>query len=75
MTVSYVFTSKRNQGNPEALRKFYAQVKSNSKLTLWKLSKKITEGSTTMNDTDVLADPTKMLHRHLSYGEIVRFGY
>ena len=37
----------------------------------------ITEGSTTVSDTDVLAvlnDLTKILKRHLDNGEIVRFG-
>jgi hypothetical protein len=47
MTVSFVLTSQGNPGNPEALRKFYAQAKSNGELTLRKLSKKIAESSTT----------------------------
>jgi predicted histone-like DNA-binding protein len=41
------------------------------------LSKEIAEGSTTVSDSDVLAvlnDLTKVLRRHLSNGEIVRFG-
>jgi predicted histone-like DNA-binding protein len=77
MAVSYVITPKGNPGNPEAPKKFYAQAKSCGELTLRKLSKEIAEGSTTVSDTDVLAvlnDLTKILHRHLSNGEIVRFG-
>jgi predicted histone-like DNA-binding protein len=77
MAVSYVLTSKGNPGNPEAPKKFYAQAKSSGELTLRKLSKEITESSTTVSDTDVLAvlnDLTKVLRRHLSNGEIVRFG-
>ena len=41
------------------------------------MSKEISEGSTTVSDTDVLAvlnDLTKVLRRHLEEGEIVRFG-
>jgi hypothetical protein len=74
MIVSSVLTPKGNPGNPEAPRKFFAQAKSNGELTLRKLSKKIAESSITVSDTDVLADPTKMLHRHLSYNKIVYFG-
>jgi predicted histone-like DNA-binding protein len=77
MAVSYVITPKGNPGNLEAPKKFYAQAKSNGELTLRKLSKEIAEGSTTVSDTDVLAvlnDLTKVLRRHLSNGEIVRFG-
>ncbi|GAB6394507.1 MAG: DsbA family protein/putative histone-like DNA-binding protein [Bacteroidales bacterium] len=58
-------------------KKFYAQAKSREEFTLRKLSKEITEGSTTVSDSDVLAvlnDLTKVLKRHLSNGEIVRFG-
>jgi predicted histone-like DNA-binding protein len=77
MAVSYVLTQKGNPGNPEAPKKFYAQAKARSELTLRKLSKEIAEGSTTVSDTDVLAvlnDLTKILKRHLDNGEIVRFG-
>jgi predicted histone-like DNA-binding protein len=41
------------------------------------LGKEISEGSTTVSDTDVLAvlnDLTKVLKRHLENGEIVCFG-
>ncbi|MDR1983956.1 MAG: HU family DNA-binding protein [Prevotellaceae bacterium] len=77
MAVTYVLTQKGNPGNPEAPKKFYAQAKSSGEFTLRKLSKEIAEGSTTVSDTDVLAvlnDLTKVLRRHLSNGEIVRFG-
>jgi hypothetical protein len=41
MAVSSTLIPKGNPGNPEALRKFYAQTKSNGELTLRKLSKEI----------------------------------
>jgi predicted histone-like DNA-binding protein len=77
MAVTYVLTQKGNPGNPAAPKKFYAQAKSREELTFRKLSKEIAEGSTTVSDSDVLAvlnDLTKVLKRHLSNGEIVRFG-
>jgi predicted histone-like DNA-binding protein len=77
MAVTYVLTQKGNPGNSEAPKKFYAQAKSREELTFRKLSKEIAEGSTTVSDSDVLAvlnDLTKVLKRHLSNGEIVRFG-
>jgi predicted histone-like DNA-binding protein len=77
MAVTYVLTQKGNPGNPDAPKKFYAQAKNREELTFRKLSKEIAEGSTTVSDTGVLAvlnDLTKILKRHLSNGEIVRFG-
>ena len=77
MAVTYVLAQKGNPGNPTAPKKFYAQAKASKELTFRKLSKEIAEGSTTVSDTDVLAvlnDLTKVLRRHLSEGEIVRFG-
>ncbi|MFT3740051.1 MAG: HU family DNA-binding protein [Breznakibacter sp.] len=77
MAVTYVLTQRGNPGAPEAPKKFYAQAKSRDELTFRKLSKEIAEGSTTVSDSDVLAvlnDLTKILKRHLSNGEIVRFG-
>jgi predicted histone-like DNA-binding protein len=79
MAVTYILTPKQkgNPGNPDAPKKFYAQAKASGELTLRKLSKEIAEGSTTVSDTDVVAvlnDLTKVLRRHLSNGEIVRFG-
>ena len=77
MAVTYILSQKGNPGNPEAPKKFYAQAKASGELTFRKLSREIAEGSTTVSDTDVLAvlnDLTKVLRRHLSEGEIVRFG-
>ncbi|MDR2126771.1 MAG: HU family DNA-binding protein [Prevotellaceae bacterium] len=77
MAVKYVIVERGNPGNPAAPKKFYAQAKSNGELTLKKLSREISEGSTTVSDTDVLAvlnDLTKILKRHLDNGEIVRLG-
>jgi len=77
MAVTYVLTQKGNPGNPDAPKKFYAQAKASGELTLRKLSKEIAESGTTVSDSDVLAvlnDLTKILRRHLSNGEIVRFG-
>ncbi|MDR2815530.1 MAG: HU family DNA-binding protein [Proteiniphilum sp.] len=77
MAVTYVLSQKGNPGNSEAPKKFYAQAKAREELTFRKLSKEIAEGSTTVSDSDVLAvlnDLTTVLKRHLSNGEIVRFG-
>lgn len=77
MAVKYVVVEKGNPGNPDAPKKWYAAAKANGELTFKKLSKEISEGSTTVSDTDVLAvlnDLTKVLRRHLENGEIVRFG-
>ncbi|MDR2010886.1 MAG: HU family DNA-binding protein [Bacteroidales bacterium] len=77
MAVSYVILEKANPQDREAPKKFYAQAKSRGELTFKKLSKEISEGSTTVSDSDVLAvlnDLTKVLRRHLENGEIVRFG-
>ena len=77
MAVTYVLTQKGNPSNPDAPKKFYAQAKASGELTFRKLSKEIAEGGSTVSDTDVLAvlnDLIKVLRRHLSNGEIVRFG-
>ena len=77
MAITYVIAQRGNPLKPEAPKKFYAQAKSRDGLTFRKLSKEIAEGSTTVCDTDVMAvlnDLTKVLRRHLSNGEIVRFG-
>ena len=77
MAIKYVLTQRGNPGNPEAPKKFYAQAKSTGDITLKKLSKEIAENSSSVSDTDVLAvlnDLTKFLNRHLSEGQIVRFG-
>ena len=77
MAVSFTLTQKGNPSNPDAPKKFYAQAKASGELTFRKLSKEIAEGGTTVSDTDMLAvlnDLIKVLRRHLSNGEIVRFG-
>ena len=77
MAITYVLTQKGNPGNPAAPKKFHAQAKSREELTFRKMSKEIAEGSTTVSDSDVMAvlnDLIKVLKRHLSNGEIVRFG-
>ncbi len=77
MAIKYVLTQRGNPGNPEAPKKFYAQAKSTGDVTRKKLSKEIAENSSTVSDTNVLAvlnDLTKFLNRHLSEGQIVRFG-
>jgi hypothetical protein len=66
MAVNYVLVGRRNPGKPEAPKKFYAQAKSSGALIFRKLSREIAEGSTTVNDTDVLAvlnELTKVLKR------------
>ena len=68
---------KGKPGDPEAPKKFYAQAKARKELTFRELGKEISEGSTTVSDTDVMAvlnDLTKVLRRHLENGEMVRFG-
>ena len=77
MAVSYVVIPKGNPGNPDAPKKFYAHAKSSGEVNFKKLSREISEGSTTVSNTDVMAvlnELTKSLNRHLSNGEIVRFG-
>ena len=77
MAIGYVVIPKANPQDRLAPPKYYAHAKGKGELTLKKLSKEIAEGSTTVSDTDVLAvlnDLTKVLRRHLSNGEIVRFG-
>ncbi|MDR2887785.1 MAG: HU family DNA-binding protein [Bacteroidales bacterium] len=77
MAVKYSVNERGNPLKPEAPKKWYANAKSAGELTFKKLSKEISEGSTTVSDTDVLAvlnDLTKILRRHLENGEIVRFG-
>ena len=77
MPVNYAVIPKGNLGNPDAPKKFYAIAKSSGELTLKKMSREIADGSTTVSDTDALAvlnELTKILKKHLSNGEIVRFG-
>ena len=77
MSVTYVLAQKGKPGDPEAPKKFYAQAKARKEFTFRELSKEISEGSTTVSDTDVMAvlnDLIKVLKRHLEDGEIVRLG-
>ena len=77
MSVKYVLIERGNPLKKDQQKKWYATAKSSGELTFRKLSKEISEGSTTVSDTDVLAvlnDLTKILKRHLENGEIVRFG-
>jgi predicted histone-like DNA-binding protein len=77
MAVPYVTIPKGNPGNPDAPKKYYAQAKARGETNLKKLGKEISEGSTTVSDTDVIAvinDLTKAMKRHLDNGEIVRLG-
>ena len=77
MAVKFKLVEMGNPQKPSDPKKWYARAKSSGELTFRKLSKEISEGSTTVSDTDVLAvlsDLTKILRRHLENGEIVRFG-
>ncbi|MDR1340504.1 MAG: HU family DNA-binding protein [Prevotellaceae bacterium] len=77
MAVPYVIIPRGNPGNPAAPKKYYAQAKASGEVSLKKLGREISEGSTTVSDTDVIAvlnDLTKVLKRHLDNGEIVRLG-
>ncbi len=77
MSVKYTVVEKGNPGKPEEPKKWYANTKSAGEINLKNLSKEISEGSTTVSDTDVLAvlnDLTKLLRRHLAEGKIVKLG-
>lgn len=77
MAVTYVLNQRPNPQKPDDPKKYYATAKSRGELTFRQLAKEIAESSTTVSDSDVLAvlnDLTKLLKRHLSNGEIVRFG-
>lgn len=77
MSVKYSISQKGNPGKPDEPKKWYANAKASGEVTFRELSKEISQGSTTVSDTDVMAvlnDLTKLLSRHLSAGEIVRFG-
>ena len=77
MAIFYVVIERGNLTDPAAPKKWYAQAKNSGKLTLKKLAKAISDGGSTVSDTDVLAvlnDLTKVLRNHLEAGEIVRFG-
>lgn len=77
MSVKYIITEKGNPSKPAEPKKFYATAKADGEVTFKKLSKEISNISTTVSDTDVLAVLNvlvKALINHLSEGRIVRFG-
>ncbi|GAX46677.1 HU family DNA-binding protein [Pseudolactococcus reticulitermitis] len=77
MAIHYRLISKNNLQHPEAPPKFYALAKSVGELTLADLADKISNGSTTVSDTDVLAvlnEAAKLVESELVAGNIVRFG-
>lgn len=77
MSVKYIITEKGNPSKPAEPKKFYATAKADGEVTFKKLSKEISDISTTVSDTDVLAVLNvlvKALINHLSEGRIVRFG-
>ncbi|AEK24429.1 Integration host factor subunit beta [Capnocytophaga canimorsus Cc5] len=68
---------RKNPQKPNEAPKFYANAKADGEITLKAIAKEIATGSTTVSDTDVLAtlnELTKVLIKHLSNGEIVKFG-
>jgi len=75
MAVPYVLVQRKNPQDKTAPAKYYAQAKSRGEFTFRMLCREISDGSTTVSDTDVMAvlnDLLKILKRHLSNGEIVR---
>ncbi|ATA73436.1 MULTISPECIES: HU family DNA-binding protein [Capnocytophaga] len=77
MPVKYNVVGRKNPQKPEEAPKFYASAKADGEITLKAIAKEIATGSTTVSDTDVLAtlnELTKVLIKHLSNGEIVKFG-
>jgi len=77
MAISYVVVERGNPANPTEPKKFYGLAKSTGEISLKKLAKEISDSSTTVSDTDVLAvlnEMIKHLSRHLDNGDIVRFG-
>lgn len=77
MPIKFNIIQKTNPSKPEEPKKYYATAKADGEVTFRSLSKEISNSSTTVSDTDVLAvlnDLTKVLAKHLSDGKIVRFG-
>ncbi|GIM56325.1 HU family DNA-binding protein [Capnocytophaga canimorsus] len=77
MPVKYNVVGRKNPQKPNEAPKFYANAKADGEITLKAIAKEIATGSTTVSDTDVLAtlnELTKVLIKHLSNGEIVKFG-
>ena len=77
MAIHYVLQEMANPQKPDEPKKIYGKTKSQGDINLKELGKEISEGSTTVSDSDVLAvlnDLTKFMRRHLSEGKIVRLG-
>jgi len=77
MSVKYTLSEKGNPGDLTAPKKWYANAKADGEVSFRDLSKIISQGSTTVSDTDVMAvlnDLIKVLGRNLANGKIVRFG-
>lgn len=77
MPVKYNVVGRKNPQKPSEPAKFYANAKADGEIGLKEISKEISEGSTTVSDTDVLAvlnEFTKLMRKHLSNGKIVKFG-
>lgn len=77
MAVKYTLSEKGNPRDLKAPKKWYANAKADGELTFKDLGKEISQGSTTVSDTDVMAvlnDLIKVLGRNLANGKIVRFG-
>lgn len=76
MSIKYTVIQKANPRKPQE-KKWYANAKADGEISFKSLSQELSEMSTTVSDTDVLAvlnDLTKLLSRHLAEGKIVRFG-
>lgn len=77
MAIHYRLIPRKNLQHPEEAPKFYAIAKSVGELTLDDLADKISKGSTTVSDTDVLAvlnEAAKLVEAEIVDGNIVRFG-
>ena len=77
MAVKYTLAERPNPADRNAPKKWYATAKADGELTFKDLSKEISQGSTTVSDTDVMAvlnDLIKVLGRNLANGKIVRLG-
>ncbi|GIZ14976.1 HU family DNA-binding protein [Capnocytophaga catalasegens] len=77
MPVKYNVVERKNLLDKQAASKFYASAKADGEINLKAISKEISNASSTVSDTDVLAvlnDLIKILTKHLSDGKIVKLG-
>lgn len=77
MPVKYNVVERKNLLDKQAASKFYASAKADGEINLKAISKEISNVSSTVSDTDVLAvlnDLIKILTKHLSDGKIVKLG-